>query len=199
MKKQKLISVCLAVAMLIGMFAISGAVSAETKPTLAETDFWVSGVQIRTTKPALRFIAHINTAVFNQNDLPWSGEKRGMLILPKSILGKNELTVNTAAALNIQGTAQYQSGTGFVEYTGCMTSIPETKQWYSCQYVARAYVKLSGGEYLYSDPYAVSVKQAAEATAKLPGLTQDDLKYLNHLVEIANLKDDPAELDDLEE
>lgn len=124
---------------------------------------------------ALRFQSKIPTELKN------SGAEFGTLIIPKAVLGENELTVNLSDADNIKQTkwateavklnnpGQYEEG--YEYFNAVLTEIPE--KYYDTVIVARSYV-YANGQYYYSAPMERSIAQVSACALK-DGYTNDIL------------------------
>ena len=147
-----------------------------------EAEFVVMGVptilggSVRTSAPSgLRFQSKISSEMLEV------GAMFGTLVIPKEILGENELTINTATVNNIQQT-KWATDTvkannpeayeeGYEYFNAVLTGIPE--EHYDKVIVARSYV-YANGQYYYSEPVERSVAQVS-AYALQDGYTNDIL------------------------
>lgn len=153
----------------------AGPVSVEGSFIIVKTPV-VFGGSVRLFAPSgLRFQSKIPT------ELRDSGAKFGTLVIPKSVLGANELTVDTPNVDNIEQTkwatdavkkdkpAQYENG--YEYFNAVLTEIPE--EAYDEMIVARSYV-YANGQYYYSAPIERSVAQVS-AYALQDGYTNEIL------------------------
>lgn len=153
----------------------AGQVCAEQEFIIVGTPTILGG-SVRTSAPSgLRFQSKIDSGLVD------SGAKLGTLIIPKAVLGENELTVETATVNNIEQTKwatesvkvnnpkDYEEG--YEYFNGVLTEIPEAH--YDKVIVARSYV-YANGQYYYSEPVERSIAQVA-ASALKDGYTNDIL------------------------
>ncbi len=136
----------------------------------------VLGGSVRLSVPAgLRFQSKVSQALVEE------GATFGTLVIPKAVIGENELTVNTASVRNIPQTKwatesvkednpeDYEDG--YAYFNGVLTGIPA--EHYEKTIVARSYACLNG-VYYYSEPVERSIAQVA-AYALQDGYTQSVL------------------------
>ena len=149
----------------------------------------VLGGSVRLSAPSgLRFQSKVN------ENLKDTGATFGTLIIPKGVLGENELTAETALVENVEQTKwatdsvkknnpeDYQDG--YEYFNGVLTKIPETH--YGTIIVARSYV-YANGQYYYSDAIERSIAQVS-AYALRDGYTNDILyDYVDKALEGATV------------
>ena len=149
----------------------------------------ILGGSVRLSAPSgLRFQSKVN------ENLKDTGAKFGTLIIPKGVLGENELTANTALVENVKqekwatdsvkknNSDDYQDG--YEYFNGVLTKIPETH--YGTIIVARSYV-YANGQYYYSDAIERSIAQVS-AYALRDGYTNDILyDYVDKALEGATV------------
>ena len=136
----------------------------------------VLGGSVRLSEPAgLRFQSKVSEALIAQ------GASFGTLVIPKSALGENELTVETETVRNIPQTKwatesvkedfpqNYEEG--YAYFNAVLTEIPT--EHYDKVIVARSYVYLNG-VYYYSAPIERSLAQVS-ACAIEDGYTEEVL------------------------
>ncbi len=125
-----------------GVFA-QNAVKASAAEATFSTFSLTEGMSVRTDSPVgLRFTTNISTS--EKGNLP-SDAVFGTLILPKTILGDNELTVDTAKVLNIE-CKKWVDETDATKDTYYSTLVGESlgdypQALYNTYMVARSYVK----------------------------------------------------------
>lgn len=136
----------------------------------------ILGGSVRTAAPSgLRFQSKI------EDGMKDSGAKFGTLIIPKEVLGENELTVDTSTVENIEqknwATEDVKANhledyeEGYEYFNAVLTEIPE--EYFAEVIVARSYV-YANGQYYYSDPVERSIAQVA-AYAIQDGYTNEIL------------------------
>ena len=136
----------------------------------------ILGGSVRTTAPSgLRFQSKI------EDGMKDSGATFGTLVIPKGVLGDNELTVETSTVEDIEQTKwatnsvkeshpmDYQEG--YEYFNAVLKEIPE--EYYDEVIVARSYV-YANGQYYYSEPEERSIAQVA-AYAIQDGYTNEIL------------------------
>jgi hypothetical protein len=135
------------------------------------------GGSVRTAAPSgLRFQSKI------EDGMKDSGATFGTLVIPKGVLGDNELTVETSTVEDIEQTKwatnsvkeshpkDYQEG--YEYFNAVLKEIPE--EYYDEVIVARSYV-YANGQYYYSEPEERSIAQVA-AYAIQDGYEQEILR-----------------------
>lgn len=123
----------------------------------------ILGGSVRLSTPAgLRFQSKVSDGMVEM------GATFGTLIIPRAVLGEEELTVETAMVENIEQTqwatdivkennpAAYEEG--YEYFNAVLTDIPA--EHYGTEIVARSYVYLDG-VYYYSDEVERSIAQVA--------------------------------------
>lgn len=152
-----------------------GKVSLSLDFTIVDTPV-VLGGSVRLSNPTgLRFQSIVPTGLKN------SGATFGTLIIPKAVLGEQELTHETTSAEDV---VQKQWATesvkehyptsymeGYEYFHAVLTEIPA--QYYSAEIVARSYV-CANGQYYYSEPMTRSIAQIS-AFALADGYTDSVL------------------------
>ena len=136
----------------------------------------ILGGSVRTTAPSgLRFQSKI------EDGMKDSGATFGTLVIPKGVLGDNELTIETSTVEDIEQTKwatnsvkeshskDYQEG--YEYFNVVLKEIPE--EYYDEVIVARSYV-YANGQYYYSEPEERSIAQVA-AYAIQDGYTNEIL------------------------
>ena len=153
----------------IGSESIDGTFTICQSPTIL-------GGSVRLSAPAgLRFQSKVSQAMVDM------GATFGTLVIPRSVLGDNELTVETATVRNIQQTvwatdsvrennpSAYEEG--YQYFNAVLIDIPASH--YGAEIVARSYMILDG-VYYYSDEVERSIAQVA-AYAIQDGYTEEML------------------------
>ena len=155
---------------------VVGGLNVEKEFVIVDTPTILGG-SVRLSAPSgLRFQSKIQT------ELADTGAKFGTLIIPKEVLGENELTVDTATVNNIVQTKwatedvrvnhpkDYEEG--YEYFNAVLTEIPE--EYFDEVIVARSYV-YANGQYYYSEPEERSIAQVA-AYAIQDGYEQEILR-----------------------
>ena len=157
-------------------YVTAGQVRVEQEFVIVDTPVVLGGSVRTSASSGLRFQSKIDANLKN------SGATFGTLLIPKEVLGENELTVNTATVNNIQQTKwatdsvktnnpeQYEEG--FEYFNAVLTEIPE--EHYDKVIVARSYV-YANGKYYYSEPVERSIAQVASYA--LQDKYTDDILY----------------------
>lgn len=128
----------------------------------------ILGGSVRTSAPSgLRFQSKIAAELVD------TGAKFGTLIIPKEVLGNNELTVDTPTVNNIVQTKWATESIkankpevyeeGYEYFNAVLTEIPE--EYYDEVIVARSYV-YANGQYYYAEAIERSVAQVAAYAIK---------------------------------
>ena len=139
-----------------------GETKAETQFVIVDTPTILGG-SVRTKDPSgLRFQSKVDA------DLKNSGAEFGTLLIPKKVLGENELTHETAsvedveqsvwATENVKATNPNDYEEGYEYFNAVLTGIPEA--YYDEVIVARSYV-YANGQYYYADEISRSIMQVA--------------------------------------
>ena len=155
---------------------VVGELNVEKEFVIVDTPTILGG-SVRVSAPSgLRFQSKIQTELVD------TGAKFGTLIIPKAVLGENELTVDTATVNNIVQTKwatedvrvnhpkDYEEG--YEYFNAVLTEIPE--EYFDEVIVARSYV-YANGQYYYSEPEERSIAQVA-AYAIQDGYKQEILR-----------------------
>ena len=169
--------------LVIGGEVIDGEFSIIEAPTIL-------GGSVRLSTPAgLRFQSKVSKGMLEL------GATFGTLIIPRAVLGKNELTVDTAMVENVKQTtwatdimkennpAAYEEG--YEYFNAVLTHIPA--EHYGTEIVARSYAYIDG-VYYYSEEIERSIAQVA-AFAIQDGYTND---VLYDYVDIALADETPS-------
>ena len=155
---------------------VVGGLNVEKEFVIVDTPVVLGGSVRTSASSGLRFQSKIDANLKN------SGATFGTLLIPKEVLGENELTVNTATVNNIQqkkwatdsvktnNPEQYEEG--FEYFNAVLTEIPE--EHYDKVIVARSYV-YANGKYYYSEPVERSIAQVASYA--LQDKYTDDILY----------------------
>ena len=157
-------------------YTISGANTIVTDTFEIRKSPIILGGSVRLSAPAgLRFQSKVD------ENLVEEGATFGTLIIPKAVLGENELTMETASILHIpqekwatdsvkeNNPQDYQEG--YAYFNAVLTDIPA--EYYDEVIVARSYACLDG-VYYYSEPVERSIAQVA-AYAIQDGYTESIL------------------------
>ena len=92
-------------------------------------------------------------------------EEYGTLILPASMLGNNELTMNTESVRTIKAVNILEEDDSHITYTGVLINVPES--FFSTNVVGRGYLTYLGADgqthTLYSEPAVKSFNGVAQA------------------------------------
>ena len=145
----------------------AGNVTAQQKFVIVDTPT-VLGGSVRTANgTGLRFQSKVSSA------LKGSGATFGTLIIPKAVLGENELTINTSKVENVPQTRWatkevkdtkphiYQEGNEY--FNAVLTEIPSAH--YDKVIVARSYV-YANGQYYYAEEVERSIAEVAAYALK---------------------------------
>ena len=190
------IALILALAFAMGGFALT-----RINATVADSaDFTTAGASVRLDDPSgLRFTTKVSESYIAELDAEYGagGYQFGTLLLPKALLGENELTAETDLVLNQPRTKWGETAEeGFKAYHVALTGI--TAENYGTEICARSYVRIPAGNgytYVnYSDGITRSIGVVAQS-AILDG-EEDELltTYLNGAVKGVTV-DATAELD----
>lgn len=138
------------------------------------------------TTTGLRFINVNNLELIETLKQNFTNVSFGTVVIAKTNLSSNFLTVNTAKSTDSVANKIYHTSQGlgrwYQKYTACVTNIPVANL--KTDVVARPYIKYTDRSgvvrYIYGEQYATNIYAAAQAAYQNPNESAQVKNYLFH-------------------
>ena len=142
----------------------------------------MEGAAIRTTGvQGLKFVGKLHK---NTNVQIAENAEFGILLIPQSVVGKNEqITVETTEVKVVPAYNRMSETEDYIEFNAVLTDIPA--EFYGTDILARTYLK-NNGTYYYSNQISRSVKSVADLILGADKPTSTDTTVANTVIALYN-------------